>query len=111
MKAKAFERGIKVHLDKLQSSSAVNPADQELLYFWALGDLHYCAIDAWQAIHTRRLPPMFRDLRSLWSREGYPAFCVSPGDIIERSAPENFELAKKELENQLGKVQIGRAHV
>jgi 3',5'-cyclic AMP phosphodiesterase CpdA len=104
MKAKAFERGIKVHLDKLQSSSAVNPADQELLYFWALGDLHYCAIDAWQAIHTRRLTPMFRDLRSLWSREGYPAFCVSPGDIIEKSAPENFELAKKELENYLGKV-------
>jgi hypothetical protein len=47
---------------------------------------------------------MFRDLRSVWSDEGVPAFCVSPGDIIERSAPENFQLAKKQLAALLGKI-------
>jgi len=75
----------------------------ELLYFWALGDLHYNAVGPWKALHTQRLAPMFRDLRSLWSREGPPAFCVSPGDIVEMSAPENYELAREELEKTPGK--------
>ncbi len=91
-------------MKELHSSTTNDTTDQELLYFWALGDLHYRAIDSWHAVHTQRLALMFRDLRSLWSREGSPAFCVSPGDIIEMSSPENYALAKKELENHLGKV-------
>jgi 3',5'-cyclic AMP phosphodiesterase CpdA len=76
----------------------------ELLYFWALGDLHYCAIEQWQALHTQRLSPMYRDLRLLWSEEGAPTFCVSPGDIVEISAPESYQLAKKQLTALLGKI-------
>jgi len=81
-----------------------NVDNAELLYFWALGDLHYRAIDQWQTFHTRRLTPMYQDLRSLWSEEGTPAFCVSPGDIIEISAPENYQFAKKQLTALLGKI-------
>src|SRR5579871_1707616 len=50
----------------------------ELLYFWAFGDLHYNTPQQWRARHAQRLAPMFRDLRALWSQEGAPAFCVSP---------------------------------
>ena len=103
IQAVTSERGIKVNLNQLHSSTTSSVANQELLYFWALGDLHYNAVAPWHALHTRRLAPMFRDLRSLWSREGLPAFCISPGDIVEMSTPENYELAKKELENHLGK--------
>jgi hypothetical protein len=74
---------------------------RELLYFWALGDLHYCAIGAWHAVHTQRLLPLFRDLRQLWTQEGEPVFCVSPGDIIDSSLPENYQLAKSELAARL----------
>ncbi len=81
-----------------------NNDNDELLYFWALGDLHYRANDQWRAFHTRRLTPMYQDLRLLWSEEGSPAFCVSPGDIIEMSAPENYQLAKKQLTALLGKI-------
>jgi 3',5'-cyclic AMP phosphodiesterase CpdA len=88
-------------MDDIQQANIDNVT---LLYFWALGDLHYCAIDQWQAFHTRRLTPMYQDLRSLWSEEGAPAFCVSPGDIIEMSAPENYQLAKKQLTALLGKI-------
>jgi len=75
-----------------------------LLYFWALGDLHYRAHEQWQAIHTRRLAPMFEDLRTLWRDEGLPAFCVSPGDIVDTGAPQNYQLAKMDLATQLGNV-------
>lgn len=91
-------------MSDVQSSESANTGKGELLYFWAIGDLHYCAIDQWKTFHTQRLAPMFRDLRSVWSDEGVPAFCVSPGDIIERSAPENFQLAKKQLAALLGKI-------
>ena len=91
-------------MNEAQPATTSNTTDQELLYFWALGDLHYQANDSWHALHRQRLVPMFRDLHTLWSREGPPAFCVSPGDIVDLNAPENFELAKKELENHLGKV-------
>jgi hypothetical protein len=104
IQAVTSERGISVNLNELHSSATSSTTNQELLYFWAFGDLHYSAIDLWHALHTQRLAPMFRDLRSLWSREGGPAFCVSPGDIVEMSAPENYELVKKELENHLGKI-------
>jgi 3',5'-cyclic AMP phosphodiesterase CpdA len=91
-------------MSDVQSTESANTGKGELLYFWAIGDLHYCAIDQWKTFHTQRLVPMFRDLRSVWSDEGVPAFCVSPGDIIERSAPENFQLAKKQLAALLGKI-------
>jgi 3',5'-cyclic AMP phosphodiesterase CpdA len=77
-------------------------ARQVLLYFWAFGDLHYRARDEWHAIHSRRLVPMFQDVRTLWLEEGAPAFCVSPGDIVDTGAPENYRLAKKDLAAQLG---------
>lgn len=89
---------------EIQSLESMKITGKELLYFWALGDLHYCSIDQWQTFHTQRLTPMFQDLRTLWAEEGAPAFCVSPGDIVEVSAPENYQLAKKQLTAQLGKV-------
>lgn len=91
-------------MEQVHSVEPLSKSDEALLYFWALGDLHYSSIEAYHAIHMQRLAPMFRDLRSLWSREAAPAFCVSPGDIIELSTPENYQLAKKELESHLGKV-------
>src|SRR5712691_12239996 len=74
------------------------------LHFWAFGDLHYRAHPQWQAMHARRLALMFEDVRSLWRDEGTPAFCVSPGDIVDTGAPENYKLAKMDLAAQLGKV-------
>lgn len=91
-------------MDEMQLTQSVNMDNGELLYFWALGDLHYCAIDQWQAFHTQRLTSMFQDLRTLWSNKGSPAFCVSPGDIIEMSTPENYQLAKRQLTALLGKI-------
>ncbi len=76
--------------------------DQELLYFWAIGDLHYRTIEAWNKIHMQRLAPMFEDLHALWEEEGKPTFCVSPGDMVETCAPENYRLARIRLESQLG---------
>jgi len=78
--------------------------DQELLYFWAFGDLHYRARDQWHAMHSRRMAPMFQDLRQLWLEEGSPAFCVSPGDIVDTGAPENYKLAKLDLTVQVGTI-------
>ena len=75
-----------------------------LLYFWALGDLHYRARDQWHTMHSQRLAPLFQDLRTLWRDEGPPAFCVSPGDIVDTGAPENYKLAKKNLAAQLGNI-------
>ena len=37
----------------------------ELLYFWAIGDLHYLAIPAWNEFHTQRLAPLFEDLHQI----------------------------------------------
>jgi len=79
-------------------------SSQELLYFWAFGDLHYRTRDQWHAIHSRRVAPMFQDLRQLWLEEGNPAFCVSPGDIVDTGAPENYKLAKLDLKAQLGNI-------
>jgi 3',5'-cyclic AMP phosphodiesterase CpdA len=78
-------------------SSSDQPGQDELLYFWALGDLHYHAHPAWQAIHTQRMRPMFQDLRQLWRQEGTPTFCISPGDIVEMAEPEHYQLARQEL--------------
>src|SRR5229473_7024831 len=82
----------------------VDGNDEELLYFWAFGDLHYRSRDQWHAMHSRRFAPMFQDLRSLWLDEGPPDFCVSPGDIVDTGAPENYKLAKRDLAAQLGNI-------
>ena len=84
--------------------NVVDGNDEELLYFWAFGDLHYRARDQWHAMHSRRFAPMFQDLRSLWLDEGAPDFCVSPGDIVDTGAPENYKLAKRDLAAQLGNI-------
>jgi hypothetical protein len=78
--------------------------NQPLLYFWAFGDLHYRALPTWHEIHTKRLSSMFQDLHALWKEEGKPDFCVSPGDIIETCAQENYEIARVSLETQLGNI-------
>ena len=91
-------------MSDMRLARSANTGKGELIYFWAIGDLHYCANDQWNTFHTQRLAPMYRDLRSIWSEEGAPAFCVSPGDIIELNTPENFQLAKKQLTALLGKI-------
>ncbi len=89
----------------MSTSQPAQPADPRLLlYFWAIGDLHYRALPAWQALHTQRLSRMFEDLHELWQAEGPPAFCVSPGDLVETCALENHQLAKSSLEAQLGAI-------
>src|SRR5205823_8570888 len=91
-------------MSEMSLARSAKTAKRELLYFWALADLHYCTNDQWKTFHTQRLTPMFIDLRLLWTEEGAPAFCVSPGDIIELSAPANYQLAKKQLTALLGKI-------
>lgn len=89
----------------MSTSQPAQPTDQDaLLYFWAIGDLHYRALPAWHAIHTQRLSRMFEDLHELWQVEGPPTFCVSPGDLVETCALENYRLAKASLEAQLGAI-------
>jgi len=78
--------------------------NHELLYFWAIGDLHYRALVTWNEIHTQRLAPMFKDLHEIWQQEGKPDFCVSPGDMVETCKPENYRLARIRLESQLGTI-------
>ena len=71
----------------------------ELLYFWAIGDMHYRTLAAWDELHRQRFKVMFDDLNWLWwnEHEGLPAFCVSPGDIIEKGTLENYLLAQREI--------------
>lgn len=84
-------------MDEIQPSESARARQEELLYFWALGDLHFYAHPNWRAIHAPRMNQMFQDLRQLWKVEGAPAFCVSPGDIIELAEPEQYQLARSEL--------------
>ncbi len=79
---------------------------QALLYFWGLGDLHFRAIPAWHEFHSQRLAVMFEDLHMLWRQEGRPAFCVSPGDLVETCAPEDYAIAKETLQAQLGDLPL-----
>lgn len=76
---------------------AGQPGGEELLYFWALGDLHYSAQSEWRVHHTPRMKQLYRDLHQLWTREGRPAFCVSPGDVIESAEPEQYQEAELQL--------------
>ncbi len=93
-------------MDEIQSSSGVRSTSShdELLYFWALGDLHYYDDAAWQAAHAPRMKEIFQDLCPLWTQEGEPAFIVSPGDIVEIADPEHYQLAREELRQGLGMV-------
>ena len=91
-------------MDELQSLEVTEYARRELLYCWVFGDLHYRANEQWHAIHSRRMAVMFQDVNSLWLDEGFPAFCVSPGDIVDTGAEVNYRLAKNDLGAQLGKV-------
>lgn len=83
---------------------AAQAGEEELLYFWALGDLHYYNNVLWQVEHTPRMLQMFQDLRQLWGHEGEPAFCVSPGDLVELADPENYQLARQQLSLNLGTI-------
>ncbi|HEX7734878.1 MAG TPA: metallophosphoesterase [Ktedonobacteraceae bacterium] len=76
---------------------AGQPGGEDLLYFWALGDLHYCAWTGWSEVHAPRMKQLYQDLRQLWAREGAPAFCVSPGDVVESAEPEHYQEAEQQL--------------
>jgi hypothetical protein len=47
---------------------------------------------------------MFDDLHAIWQQEGKPAFCVSPGDLVETCAQENYQLAHTTLLQQMAGV-------
>ncbi|HLI91050.1 MAG TPA: metallophosphoesterase [Ktedonobacteraceae bacterium] len=68
-----------------------------LLYFWGIGDLHFRDQKRWQELHTPRMQCTFDDLKSVWQEEGKPAFCVSPGDLVEAGTVSNYALVKREL--------------
>ncbi|HEY0754000.1 MAG TPA: metallophosphoesterase [Ktedonobacteraceae bacterium] len=92
-------------MEELQASLAAGQTgSEELLYFWALGDLHYSAQTEWRVHHTPRLSHMYQDLRQLWAREGAPAFCVSPGDIVEFGDLGHYQEAGQQLRLNLGNV-------
>ena len=83
----------------------IPPPKNEILYFWAIGDLHFRTLPAWQDYQSRRLAPMFEDLRALWQDE-VPAFCALPGDLVETGITENYQLAKTKLTELLGNVPV-----
>ena len=83
-----------------ETSQSASP----LLSFWVMGDLHYCENEQWKQIHEPRMEQMFCDLRAVWDEEGEPAFCVSPGDIVENGALENYALARQEILAHLGSI-------
>ncbi len=92
-------------MEELQpGTQAVGSKGEELLSFWAFGDLHYRAQPAWQALHTPRMSQMFQDLHRLWAQEGWPAFCVSPGDIVDMAEPEHYHFAGEQLRLNLDPV-------
>ncbi len=91
-------------MDEQQPSGQTRVHVHELLYFWALGDLHYYNHISWQAAHGPRMHQMFHDLQQLWSMEGEPTFCVSPGDIIDFGEPEHYQLARQEIATYLSHI-------
>lgn len=84
-------------MDTLPQERPAHP----LLSFWVIGDMHYREDEPWKKIHLPRMEQMFTDLHAVWREEGYPAFCVSPGDMIENGAPANYALAKQEILSNL----------
>lgn len=89
-----------------QPVSNMRTHKNELLYFWAFGDLHFQAHEQRRALHVPRIARMFDDIRCVWREEGQPAFCVAPGDIVDKGAAINYELAKQELARQLGNIPL-----
>ena len=79
---------------------------QALLYFWVIGDMHFRAREEWKAFHTPRMRTMFNDLHTVWDNEGFPAFCVAPGDIADTGHAANYALAKRELAVELGDIPL-----
>jgi hypothetical protein len=77
---------------------------RELLFFWAFGDLPFFSQPDWTQVHARRLKEMFEDLHQLWQEMGSPAFCVSPGAIVETYAQENCAFAYARLKDELGTI-------
>ncbi|GCE47863.1 calcineurin-like phosphoesterase family protein [Thermosporothrix hazakensis] len=75
-----------------------------LLSFWGIGDMHYRAHPAWEKVQTPRFQLMYDDLQALWKEEGKPAFCVSPGDVVDTWLRENHELAKTRILEQMGDI-------
>jgi hypothetical protein len=82
---------------------SIKKDDAELLYFWAVGDLHFWT--EWSNIHAQRLQTLFQDLDKVWG-ERLPAFCAFPGDLIERGTAKNYALAKAELTQNLHAIPI-----
>ena len=76
----------------------------ELLYFWVIGDMHFRAREQWEAFHAPRMRTMFEDIHTVWDTEGFPAFCVAPGDIVDTGHVANYTLAKREIAVQLGNI-------
>lgn len=76
----------------------VSETRESTLYFWGIGDMHYRALPAWREVHTPRLQLMYDDLHMLWQEIGRPSFCVSPGDIVDTCAPENYAFARQCIE-------------
>lgn len=93
--------GFCASMDKQQLAERSN---QAFLSFWAIGDLHFREHEQWKALHTPRMEQMFADLHAIWSQEGQPAFCVSPGDVVDRGAPGNYQFARRELSRYLGEI-------
>lgn len=88
-----LSRGKKRLMENMSQARSAAP----LLSFWVIGDMHYYENEPWKKLHLPRMEQLFRDLQSIWREEGYPAFCVSPGDVIENGAPANYALAKREI--------------
>lgn len=80
--------------------------EDELLYFWAFGDLHFRMHEQRRALHAPRMACMFADVQQVWQEEGKPAFCVAPGDIVDKGAASHYELAQQELKRQLGDIPL-----
>ena len=78
----------------------------EVLYFWAFGDLHFRVHEQRRALHAPRMACMFADVQQVWREEGKPAFCVAPGDIVDKGAAVHYELAKQELARQVGDIPL-----
>ncbi len=80
--------------------------EEELVYFWGIGDLHYRVWPEWRKIQERRYDRVFQDLDKIWRESGKPAFCASPGDLVETGDRKNYELARQSLKERLGDLPL-----
>jgi hypothetical protein len=96
----------KIYLLLCVSHSFGEHMEQPFVYFWALGDLHFRDMPQWQELHTPRIAQLFADAHAVWQQEGAPAFCVAPGDIVDKGAARHYALAKRELACYLGDIPL-----